>query len=164
MKKETLIDLIDWLLHIPINMDNNFLSPRFGKNGNDDEFSSLNGVKEIIMVLLTLNEKMTMSQLADYIGSSNQRMTFPVNRLVEDGLAERTRDPDDNRIFFIAASEKGRAITQDYLKAVYEKLRTTFSEKLTDEEFDRFAELLEINMKYMKELADNVKTDYGKNN
>lgn len=163
MKKDTLTELIDWLYNMPINLDNLFLSPLSNKTGKCEEFTALNGVREIIMILLLREKKLTMSQLANYIGSSNQRMTFPVNRLVESWLVDRTRDPDDNRIFVIQASEKGRSLTDDYLKNTYETLGNHLGEKFTDEDFAEFTRLLEINLSYMKEFADNINNDYGKN-
>lgn len=160
MKKYTINELTDLLFTIPIDIDNYFLSPLANKDVGHTEFTSLNGVKEIIMILLTRYERLSMTQLADYIGSSNQRMTFPVNKLIEDGLAQRTKDLSDKRIYYIEATEKGKAITEDYLQATYDVLSESFVGKFTAEDFDRFKKSLEINLKYMQLIANNINPEY----
>jgi len=164
MKKEdTINEIFRMFLSIPIRMDSVLLSPLSNKNTEHDDFTQLNGTRELILILLLRYKKMTMSQLAEYLGTSNQRMTFPINCLVEKGLICREKNPLDKRISWVRLTEQGEHLTSSYMQATHRILQERFSTTLSDEQFATFLSLLVKNMHYMKLLADNISTDFDNN-
>lgn len=61
-------------------------------------------------------EPLTMSELARYTMSSKQQMTKVVNRLVEQGLAERIYCPSNRRIIKINVKEKAMLYTDHFIE------------------------------------------------
>lgn len=161
MKKDnTTSELFKILLSIPFRMDSVLLSPLSNRSTEHNDFTQLNGTRELILILLMRYKKMTMSQLAEYLGTSNQRMTFPINCLVERGLICKEKDPLDKRISWVKLTEEGENITASYMDATYKELQEKFSVTFTDEQFTHLLSLLVKNMHYMKLIADNIRTDF----
>jgi DNA-binding MarR family transcriptional regulator len=65
--------------------------------------------------LATLDKhgQMSMSRLADHEGISKPSVTGIVGRLVEKGLVERQRDPEDGRSAIVIISEAGRQVLEE---------------------------------------------------
>lgn len=66
-------------------------------------------------VLATLDKhgQMSMSRLADHEGISKPSVTGIVGRLVDKGLVERQRDPEDGRSAIVVISEAGRQVLEE---------------------------------------------------
>lgn len=66
-------------------------------------------------VLATLDKhgQMSMSRLADHEGISKPSVTGIMGRLVDKGLVERQRDPEDGRSAIVVISEAGRQVLEE---------------------------------------------------
>lgn len=78
--------------------------------------------------LLVLEQRGTQrpSDLAPELGVSAATAGRVINRLVRDGLAERSRDPDDGRSVLALLTDKGHAVVQ----AVLVRRRAAFADYL----------------------------------
>lgn len=66
-----------------------------------------------VLFLLMTEPELTMSRLAELLGVSLPNVTGIVERMVERGLAERTRFDDDRRIVAVRATEAGRQTVEE---------------------------------------------------
>lgn len=53
-------------------------------------------------------EKLTMGQLSERLLVSNGNVTVLINRLVEDGIAQRYNDKNDKRIQYVSLTKSGK--------------------------------------------------------
>lgn len=91
---------------------------------------------DIIFALLK-NEKMTMNELARKIGKDKSTITALVNKLINQGYVQKTRDTEDNRVVFVTLTEKGRElgpmfnkVSEDLLSTVYRNISQDEREEL----------------------------------
>ena len=115
-----------------------FLTERLKTKGFPD-FASSHGN---ILFQLSVNEKMTMGDLAEKINRDKSTTTVLVRRLEKDGFIEMTPSPNDKRNKFLSLTQKGK----DYNKALSEislELQTTFFKGFSKEEKEAFCKLLE---------------------
>jgi DNA-binding MarR family transcriptional regulator len=66
-----------------------------------------------VLFLLACNESLPMSRLAELLDVSLPNVTGIVDRMVEHGLAERTRDDQDRRLVLLSATDAGRAMVEE---------------------------------------------------
>jgi len=66
-----------------------------------------------VLFLLACNEALPMSRLAELMDVSLPNATGIVDRMVEHGLAERTRDDQDRRLVLVSATDNGRATVEE---------------------------------------------------
>lgn len=60
-----------------------------------------------------------VSNIGEYLGVTNAAASQMINKLVENGLLERSEDPDDRRNRLIALTPAGEALVQDFVNARY---------------------------------------------
>ena len=60
-----------------------------------------------------------VSDIGDYLGVTNAASSQMINRLVEQGLLERSEDPKDRRNRLITLTPKGEALLHDFIEARY---------------------------------------------
>lgn len=79
-------------------------------------------------VLATLNrlEKATMGEVAAFCAADRTTLTRTVDRMVEDGLVKREREPADRRQVHLNLTEKGEAVFRTALIEV-----TRFNDRVT---------------------------------
>lgn len=98
-------------------------------------------------VLATLDKhgQMSMSRLADHEGISKPSATGIVGRLVERGLVERQRDPEDGRSAIVVIAEAGRRVLEERRRerTAYLARRISALGEADREILERAAELLE---------------------
>jgi len=85
------------------------------------------------LVLLTLTAEPHGSQrsIAAAVGVEGPTLTHHLNRMEQDGLVTRTRDPENRRVHQVTLTDAGRAAFQSLLGGVVEfdkRLRAGFTE------------------------------------
>ena len=72
---------------------------------------------KVLMILVTHSDGSTMQALAKTVGVSLATMSGIVDRLETQGMAERSLDPNDQRVRRASASELGRQTVQRLMAA-----------------------------------------------
>jgi DNA-binding MarR family transcriptional regulator len=88
-----------------------------------------------VLRVLQLSGDMTPSALADLTLRSTGGMTQIVDRLVRDGLVQRTPDPTDRRRVVVALTPKGRTLTTKAQRA-YARERARVLGPLSERELE----------------------------
>lgn len=108
----------------------------FDFNKND-----LTRTQQIVLMALSINKSLSMSQLAKKINTSNEQATRAVAQLVEKGFVIRTKSLTNKRIINISLTEK--AI--DFLKQTKENIQDELMKKfdiISDDEIHKFYQAL----------------------
>lgn len=84
-----------------------------------------------ILFQLSVNEKLSMGEIASRIHRDKSTTTVLVKKLEKEGYVERTKNQEDNRSFFLQLTEKG----MQYTKATSE-----ISGKLVSKAYENFSE------------------------
>ena len=114
-----------------------FLTQKLSERG-FPEFASSHGN---ILFQLSVNEKMTMGELAERINRDKSTTTVLVRKLEAEGFLTGTPDPSDKRSRIIFLTPKGKQFNKT-AKALSEELLSTFYKDFTDEEKSTFLRLL----------------------
>lgn len=69
--------------------------------------SGLTGSQFFVLKKIFEKGRMTVSEVAEELGVSLSAITALVNRLVNNGLAVRSRDEEDRRLVWLEATDKG---------------------------------------------------------
>lgn len=94
-----------------------------------------------ILYALALNEKLTMTEVADFAQKKKSTVTILVEKLITQGYVRKTRDTQDNRVFYLSLTRKGRAL-QEPVEKISQKLNATLSQNLSKRESQQLAQLL----------------------
>ena len=117
-----------------------FLTRKLSERG-FPEFASSHGN---ILFQLSVNEKMTMGELAERINRDKSTTTVLVRKLEAEGFLTGTPDPSDKRSRIIFLTPKGKQFNKT-AKALSEELLSTFYKDFTEQEKeDFFHSLLKI--------------------
>ena len=114
-----------------------FLTQKLSERG-FPEFASSHGN---ILFQLSVNEKMTMGELAERINRDKSTTTVLVRKLEAEGFLTGSPDPSDKRSRIIFLTPKGKQFNKT-AKALSEELLSTFDKDFTDEEKSTFLRLL----------------------
>ena len=114
-----------------------FLTQKLSERG-FPEFASSHGN---ILFQLSVNEKMTMGELAERINRDKSTTTVLVRKLEAEGFLTGSPDPSDKRSRIIFLTPKGKQFNKT-AKALSEELLSTFYKDFTDEEKSTFLRLL----------------------
>ena len=114
-----------------------FLTQKLSERG-FPEFASSHGN---ILFQLSVNEKMTMGELAERINRDKSTTTVLVRKLEAEGFLTGSPDPSDKRSRIIFLTTKGKQFNKT-AKALSEELLITFYKDFTDEEKSTFLRLL----------------------
>ncbi len=114
-----------------------FLTQKLSEHG-FPEFASSHGN---ILFQLSVNEKMTMGELAERINRDKSTTTVLVRKLEAEGFISGSPDPSDKRSRIIFLTPKGKQFNKT-AKALSEELLSTFYKDFTDEEKSTFLRLL----------------------
>lgn len=88
------------------------------------------------------HSRLNPSEISDRQGVSRNTMSSFIRDLEEDGLIERTLDPDDRRRFNIGLTDSGRALVSQHTRSHLETIDHCFS-ALTIEEKETLFQLLQ---------------------
>jgi DNA-binding MarR family transcriptional regulator len=87
-------------------------------------------------------ENPTLSELAERVGSSKPTVTLTVEKLAENGLAEKVWSDADRRSAHIHLTAAGTAAAQEH-EEIHRRFVRRISRRLTEEEQRNLADLLE---------------------
>jgi DNA-binding MarR family transcriptional regulator len=93
------------------------------------------------LMVLADRGQLTMTDFSEALGVSLSTATRTVERLIEKGLAVRSRIEDDRRVVRVELSEQGRKLTRHFLDQRYEMGRRMLA-PLTHGEREIFIELM----------------------
>jgi len=102
-----------------------------------------------VLVSLTKNPSMNMTELARALNVSVQQISKVVDELVKKGLVRRTLSETNRRMVFVELTEKGEAISQHQIKQRAQMIDDFFSD-LTPEQKRTVLEALTIFREYIQ--------------
>ena len=114
-----------------------FLTQKLSERG-FPEFASSHGN---ILFQLSVNEKMTMGELAERINRDKSTTTVLVRKLEAEGFLTGTPDPSDKRSRIIYLTDKGKQFNKTAMELSKELLET-FYKGFTEEEKNNFFQTL----------------------
>jgi len=94
---------------------------------------SLTRTQQIILLALSVQDNLSMSQLADRICTSNEQATRAVAQLVDKGYVIRMQNKQNRRVVNISLTEKARNHVEEAKQEVLSDTLST-AKGLTDEE------------------------------
>ena len=115
-----------------------FLKKRLAENGFDD-FASSHGY---ILYQLSVNDGITMKELASKINRDKSTTTVLVRKLEQAGLVNVQIDPADKRNKLLSLTQKGNEYNQ-MTKQLSQQLLDTFYKGFTQKEKEEFCSLLD---------------------
>jgi DNA-binding MarR family transcriptional regulator len=83
-----------------------------------------------------------MSEIGRLVYISKSNMTSLIDKLVENGLAERLPDKNDRRVINIALTDKGKELLKDWRKYSNTEIKMNLS-TLSNEDLEKFYESIE---------------------
>lgn len=95
-------------------------------------------------------KKVTMGEVAEYIGGPLNTATGVISRLEKKGVAVRNRDANDKRVVNIELTIKGEELFNELLKDVGYYVNKIY-QNLTKEEMDVLVSILNKSIKVFKE-------------
>lgn len=101
--------------------------------------------------VIKYNEKITMTHLADAMKMPKQNMTKIINKLIDEDLVERIKDPLDKRITWIVLSDKGNNLLLEILEINANKISNDISVLGKDKNDIFYDSMVKIN-NILKEL------------
>jgi len=108
----------------------------------------------LIISALSLNDNLTMGQVAGYISSSKEQATRAVAPLVEHGLVERFVDPENRTKIHIRLTEKGMAYVGQSNQRFVKNLHRTMKEKITSEEMLELKQCVKTMIRILSKLNE----------
>lgn len=94
--------------------------------------------------------KRSVSELSERMHVSKPNISRAVEELVNAGLAQRTRDPDDRRVQYLTLTEKGQALLESLHERNHNFMRELFA-NLEGEELETLTTAFEKIGKFLSE-------------
>lgn len=108
-----------------------------------------------ILYRLTLEEKLTMSDLAKLVNRDKSTVTVLVRKLEEKGFIKREISEEDGRVSYISLTEEGKSFTQD-TSGISKELKEIGYKGFSEEEKNMLLSfLLRISENFSNELSEN---------
>jgi len=99
---------------------------------------------------------MTVSEVAEELGGSLSAITALVNRLVNNGLAVRTRDLTDRRLVWLETTDQGAEVMRRCMEG-RRKVAEKYFGQLPEEDMQKLVEIYEKVLAIMRsEKAENA--------
>jgi DNA-binding MarR family transcriptional regulator len=95
-----------------------------------------------ILKVLKKRGELPMSEIGRLVYISKSNMTSLIDKLVENGLAERLPDKNDRRVINIALTDKGKDLLKDWRKYSNTEIKMNLS-TLSNEDLEKFYESIE---------------------
>jgi DNA-binding MarR family transcriptional regulator len=96
-----------------------------------------------VLLLLRINTRMKMTQIASCLKIHVSTATGLVDRMIAKKLIQRQASEDDRRVILCALSDKGHQITDSIWKVVWENARS-LAEYITPEELNIIGNSIDI--------------------
>jgi DNA-binding MarR family transcriptional regulator len=74
------------------------------------------------------SDRLSMKELAEFLGVKLPNMTMMIDSLAKDGVVERERDSDDRRKVYVSLTPKGKKIRGDFLTHRHRVARSIFKQ------------------------------------
>ncbi len=114
--------------------------------------NDLTRTQQIIIMALSINPTLSMSQLAKKINTSNEQATRAVAQLVEKDYVSRCKSQTNKRVINISLTEKAHEFLKKTKENIHDELIKKF-DIISDEEIHRFYESL-IHIKQVLQLVE----------
>lgn len=88
-----------------------------------------------------------MSQMASRLGVKNSAFSKNVKKLMDKELLEKYRYSDNQKDIYVKATEKGKAVYQEYTKFVYEEcFKEIFetADQISNDDIKKFEQILDL--------------------
>ncbi|MEO7295223.1 MAG: MarR family transcriptional regulator [Candidatus Limnocylindria bacterium] len=105
---------------------------------------SLSDYDVLVRLARVAEHRMPMSELAQRAMFSPSGLTRVVDRLVDRGLVERTRDGADSRVIHASLTAAGSTRVRQASRTHLDGIRRRFTSQLSDEQLDQVAGALEM--------------------
>lgn len=117
----------------------------------DKKKSNITRTQQIILLALNAEEKLTMSQLAAKINTSNEQATRAVAQLVDKDFVERLQDSGNRRVINIRLTEKAREFIKKTKDEILGELLDQFND-VSDEDMESFHTAIEQIIRVLKKV------------
>ena len=107
----------------------------------------------IILTVLALRGPLYMSQIAQYISSSNEQATRAVAPLADEGLVERTIHPDNRKHVYVSLSEQGREYVDETLSEVHSSAQKAILNALDSEEAEKMKDAMNVILEALSKIV-----------
>jgi DNA-binding MarR family transcriptional regulator len=108
-----------------------------------------------LLFFVNANGKANVTTLAKYLDVSKSSVVEMIDKLVRNGLLERTKDVEDRRVTYVTITDRGRAV----LETVREKYKETINKVLS--EVNDVECIMRIFNALLKEYERRKGTSYG---
>ncbi len=106
-----------------------------------------------ILKVLKKRGELPMSEIGRMVYISKSNMTSIIDKLVENGLAERLPDKNDRRVINIALTDKGNDLLRDWRKNSNNEIKMNLS-TLSDEDLEKFYDSVENIKNILNKMDD----------
>lgn len=117
----------------------------------DKKKNNITRTQQIILLALAAEEKLTMSQLAAKINTSNEQATRAVAQLVDRGFIERLQDNSNRRVINIRLTEKAQEFISKTKAEIMGDLLDRFND-VSDEDMESFQAAIEQLIRVLKKV------------
>ena len=90
-----------------------------------------------VLKILDKHGNLPMSKIGRNVHISKSNMTSLIDKLVENGLAERLPDQNDRRVINISITDKGKDVLKDWRKNSNNEIKKSLS-VLSEEDLEKF--------------------------
>ena len=93
------------------------------------------------------SKEVRISDLADHLQQALPGITRSLKSLEAHGFIEKKQNPDDKRVFYIALTEQGQAVYQDYIHNYHGQIQKQLDllpQKDLDQALDTMANILKL--------------------
>lgn len=98
------------------------------------------------LFIIRHKDKMTISELADYMRLSRPAVTQKVNELVKKGLVIKTQSEKDKRVFYLSLSDK---VTENCREARMDTVLKAVDKKFSEDDKAIFSKILNFMADYV---------------
>ena len=98
------------------------------------------------LFIIRHKDKMTISDLADYMRLSRPAVTQKVNELVKKGLVIKTQSEQDKRVFYLSLSDK---VTENCREPKMNTVLEAVDKKFSEDDKTIFAKILSFMVDYV---------------
>jgi DNA-binding MarR family transcriptional regulator len=104
--------------------------------------SGITGSQFFVLKKISDKGRMTVSEVAEELGVSLSAITALVNRLVNNGLAARTRDLIDRRLVWLEATDQGADVVKRCMEG-RKKVAIKYFGRLPEKDVEKLIEIYE---------------------
>ncbi|MBN2899041.1 MAG: winged helix DNA-binding protein [Clostridia bacterium] len=105
------------------------------------------------MIALYFNKKMIMSEVSSVLNIEKGSFTTVADKLIDMGYVVTERSTKDRRVYELSLTEKGTALTQDFLAAHRAYISQLF-DQLEETRMATFSEALEVVTSVLMDVGD----------